>query len=615
VRRLAVLTCLMALFAEACRGTVVDHVPLDLALPTAPGCRDTLAQITLTALGDFPTSDVVIATLDGSGAPLDPITHFPETTLAFSAAAHAPAGWDAFGWASRGSLVTDPSLRLRPIGLSCPLADSEARLPLGGMAVAIDEGRVLLYGGLDDTGTATRRVAFLQVRDETVTLPRMDGAAATAFGTATLVPEGDAVLVAGGSLRLDGDGSTTWTRIPLDGSDAVTGQFIETRGRRDHAAIAVDTPVAHGVLLVGGSDGRGLVQTIEWVDAGRRTSGVLRSTISTGRIAPTIVRLDATRVAVVGGRNALAVDAPIVREIEILDVAQDTIDGSTVMLDALVVPSLMTPRPIDWIVALPAGRVAWSFAGELHLASLADDVILTDPAPEHRIALPQVFDPMPTALANGSILLEGHGGDGARLGYVIDPSGGTVSPVSTSRVPQALLALADGTTLELATGGASLRRDQRATPYDTPPATYFFALDRGMFALDLASRWAAVGDVLMPSVDGARLDVPVLRFARFDALIDATGAYDVLLIGESLEPLATIAVTQAAVTLGTCVAARTDASARVRISRQDGGVIVLGIENGPDTRCAAVAGDARVGVGIVAHLGAGLRSMALSRPR
>ncbi len=594
MRRLELLVCVAATLGWGCRGTVVDHVPLDIALPGAPECHASIGPITLTALGDFPTSDRVVAQIDGRGAPIDPITRFPSSVLAFAVSAHAPsAGWDAFGWAMRASVTDDPALVMRPLGLSCPLADPEARLPIGAGIAVLDEARVMFVGGLDERGEAMRRVAILHVREERVELPRVDHVIPIAFAAATLVPEGDAVLVAGGAARQGGDPAQTWERIPLNGGAATFGSLVVPR--RDHGAIAVDVGRVHGVLLVGGSDGSRALRSIEWVDPTSDGGDVMRASLAFPRVSPLLVQLDASHIAVVGG-----LDEPggrPVASIEVLDVAHDSIRTLSVALGAP-----------DWIAALPSGRVAWATTTTLSIVSPREERIDT------AAVAPSVLDPVAVGLGSGRVLLEGHRADGGRLGYLIDPGAGTVTALATSRVPRDMVALFDGATLELAATGASVRRDERLTPFDSPPPSYLFAADRAALALDASARWTTSGGVLEvhAGFDDARLDVPVLRLRDFEALLDGVGSYDVVLTGEHLETLATISVTDAAVSLGACTVSRA-ADARVRIARTSEGSLVIGSEAGATVACHALDHALRVGIGIVAHQGASLRSLALTR--
>jgi len=117
------------------------------------------------------------------------------------------------------------------------------------------------------------------------------------------------------------------------------------------------------------------------------------------------------------------------------------------------------------------------------------------------------------------------------------------------------------------------------------------------------------GTALAPAVDGARLDVPVLRLAHLEATLDADGAYDVVLTGDTLETLATVSVTDAAIAVGACTVAR--GAGRVRITVAGPG-IEIGTVDGARVTCP-MALDGRVGVGLVAHIGAVLRSLALAR--
>lgn len=586
VRRFCVLFFCAGLVL-GCQAPIVDHVPLTISLPDAPDCRAAVGAITLTALGDFPTTDRDVAQLDSTGAPLGSLTRFPSSTLAFSASARSTS-WEAFGWATRPSPSADVTIVMRPIGLSCPIADPEARLPRGAAVVALGQDEVMFVGGLDDTGEARSRFAILHVPDETVDLPAIQGP--IAFAAATLVPEGDAVFVSGGAFTEDGDANDNWTRVSRDGSDATFGRLHDRR--RDHAAIAVDAGAVHGVLLVGGNDGRDAVSTIEWVDPARRTGALLHSLLVSPRVSPLLVALDDHEIAIVGGTSG----AEVLTSIEVLDVASDSIRTLNITLG---VP--------DWVAVLPSGRLAWASGGMLSIVSLREERV------DASVRLPAITSPVAVALPSGRVLLEGSTSALARIAYVIDPGAGTVVQVATSRLPLSVLTLADGTTLELARSGASVRRDERGSPFDSPPPTYLFATDRATLALDASSRWSVTGAMLTPTIDGARLDIPVLRLLRFGALIDAMGRYDVVLTGEHMETLATVNVTDESIAVGRCALTRMTGR-RAMIQRSADGRVVVGDENLGSVRCdAGIPSGARVGIGLVAHTGAMLRSLALTR--
>ena len=551
--------------------------------------------MSLTALGDFPTRDLEVVQLPAGGAPLSPVTQFATGTLALSATApNASGSARTFGWASLTSLAMDASLVLRPVGVSCPLADPEARLPIGAAIAVIDEARVMFVGGLDASGLATRRIAVLHTREETVELPSVARAVPIAFAAATLVPGTDQVLVSGGASVDGGAGRDTWESIRLDGGMAGLGALDGPR--RDHASIAATIRGVPGVLLIGGTDGRSLVRTIEWIDPVSGTGRVLMSRLGTLRTSPILVPLDDHRIAIVGGVDETGRAATA---IEILDVAADHMASLSL--------SLTAP---DWIAPLPSGRLAWASAGSLAIVALREAQVIASVA-----ALPTVVTPLAVATPRGHVVLEGRASDGSRVAFVIDPGTGSVAPTSASRVPRGLVAVPGGTTLELAASGASIRLDDEVTPFDSPPPTYLFAADRARLALDAARQWAATAGTLSPAagVDAARLDVPVLRFAHFEALIDATGAYDVVLTGEHLETLATVAVTDTMVQYGTCSFARAPTDGRVRIERGLTNSLRVNTEHGSLGCFTQHDAALRVGIGIVAHTGAALRSLALQR--
>lgn len=590
---------LAALATAGCRETIVDHVPLVLTLPEAAECRAAAGPITLTALGDFPTTEGLVIQLDTTVSSADAITRFSESSLAFSASAPAATGaWTAFGWASRDSLAREPTLVLRPLGRSCPLGDSEARQPEGAAVAVVDESRVMIVGGLDDTDQASRRVALLDVRRERVEVMRVERSATIAFASAALVPEGDAVLVTGGAGSRNGEGGDTWQRVPFDGGPATFGS-LDAR-RRDHTSLAVDGPV-HGVLLLGGTGAGGdVVESIEWVDPGRDTGSVLGAALVPGRRTPLARLLDASHVVVAGGRDARGA---VVGDAYVLD------------LDAETLTPLPTPSCApDWIALLDDGRIVWgatcadpAMGGAVRTTA---SVILprTREIAERVVDVPPLLDPVTTALPSGRLLVEGHRGDGTRQAYVVDVGAATVASAATSRLPRSLVTLSDGATVELAIAGASVRRDERGTPFDAAPPTYLFALDRDAFSLDAATRWAPAADGLTVAsgVDAARLDLRSLRLARFSVTVSASGPFRVVLTGAHGEEVAVIG---GAAGERACPAPEGDAPLTIA---RDGDTLSLS-RDGASRSCVISGLPERVGIGLVAEQGATLRSLALSR--
>ncbi len=111
-------------------------------------------------------------------------------------------------------------------------------------------------------------------------------------------------------------------------------------------------------------------------------------------------------------------------------------------------------------------------------------------------------------------------------------------------------------------------------------------------------------------MDGARIDVPVLRFRELEAELDAVGAVALALVDDRGAEAAVVAIDAARASVGDCRLTRaTDAP--VRATRR-GASIELAAD-GASVSCAASGLPERVGVAVIAASGARLRSLALAR--
>lgn len=586
----------LATLALGCADVVVDRVPLALRFPTAPECTPaalTAGALRVTALGDFPTQNAALVELDADGR-VHALSSFSAATRALSASSADPS-WPAFGWSSVESLASAPSIVLRPVARSCVLGDPEAALPTGAAVVVVDEATVAFFGGLDERGTATRRVALLHVRDERVSLPSATLHDRTAFGTATLAADGATVLVAGGAASDGGEVRDVLERFSLVGAASRFGQL--STPRRDHAALRIDAGAMHGVVLVGGSDGSGTLTSLEWIDDDAPNGRALPFSLHVGRLAPLLVPLGPARFAVVGGR---AMDGTPRAAVEIVDVARSASTEVSVPLGAP-----------EWLAALPGGRVAWAAAGAVTVIALDRGEVLTTGA-----APPVAQHPVAIGLPDGRVLVEGRLTDGTRTASFVDVGSGTTVAAPSTRVATALVALPDGETLELAPSGASIRRDDALSPFDAPPPRYLFASDRASLALDASSQWTIADAALAAAADGARVDVPVLRLARLAATLDAGGDVALVLTDALGAAAASVAVTEGALVVrradGSSACTAPHASGAVLALRRDGASVSFGDETA-STSCAIPDLPERVGIAVVASRGAALRSLALAR--
>ncbi len=578
---------LLALSSLACASVDPDRVGATLRLPSAPDCRPPmLSTLSVTALGDFPTTDATVENLVVGGTTRE-LSRFPTSTLALSARA-STATWDGFGVASVSELRVLPELLVLPLGRSCAIADPEARLPRGGAIMVLSESSVFVAGGLDERGLATRRLAILEVRSERVELPAPTLLNPTAFASASFVPGGESLLVAGGASGETGEVRDTWERVSLLGEPRSFGALRSPR--RDHAAIAVSAGALRGVLLVGGSDGARVLDTLELVDVDGGTSRSLSARLTIPRRAPSVVALSALAIAVFGGETEGGVLAP---GIDVLDLEAESI--------AAVAGSL---GGAEWAVALPDGRIAASVAGRVQIA-LHGALGVADAGDA-----PAISSPVAVALATGRVLVAGRGAHGERLAMLFDPSTGVSGTASVSPVPTRMIAMPDGTTLALDERGASIRRDDRVTAFDSPRPMFLFADDRGELSLDASSRWSVDGDALVALAEGARIDVPVLRFRALAVEVDASGSVSLALVDDLGGLAALVAIDEVSASIGECLVVRTSGDP-VRVTRRDAGVDLEA--DGALASCAVPDLPHRVGIAVVASMGARLRSLSLSR--
>lgn len=570
----------------ACGPAQVEHVGLRLRLSSARGCRPSVLDgVRLAALGDFAATGERVIEADPA-APID-IERFPTNTAAISALARG-GGWEGFAVAlidERARAMGRDALLL-PLETPCPSPDPEARVPRGGAVAELDDGSLVIVGGLDELGRATRRVVRLGAGLEIATVEPRTPFNAVAFGSATAL-EGATLLLAGGAATEGADPYDTYELLALDEDTAVRRGGTLASARRDHTAVRR----GGDVLLVGGRDARGALATLERIEPGAMSSSLTAARLVRARVAPVVVARADGSVVVAGGHDGTAAVASV--EVVSADLARSE--------EAVLEPAL---PPARWIAVLPGPRLLWAADG-------ATFVVLLDGRPEAvrlDLVAPTPEEAVATALSDGRVLVVGRDGPGGPVvASIVDPAASAPERRAASRAPGVLWAMLDGTLVELDDVGATFRRETHLSPLEPPPASWRLPADVGALVLDAAPRWAAdVGSdpAMVARVEGARLDVPALRLSRLRLTVRVSGDADVLLLGEG-GVVARIELREDAA-IGGCRAPR---PAEDVTMVRDGDQIEIG-----GVRCTVLGLPARVGVGVrAAGVGMRLRSIALER--
>lgn len=551
-----------------------------VTLSDATSCSPTagVARIRVRALGDAPEGAEVALVPDGPSAVL-PSPTFP--VIALLASAEGPR-WRAIGYREVGDRGDD--LLLLPPGLSCGLADPEARAPVGAAIAVAPEGMLVVAGGLGTDDIAVRRVLTLDPGALRADMDSLELGTAAAFASATALDDGR-ILVAGGAIDEDASPYDTYQEIdPSDGESRVVGSLADRR--RDHSAIALRDG---RVLVVGGRGADSVaLASIEIIDRQARRGSRARTSLAIARVAPTLALDERGRVWIAGGE----VGSEIV--IERFDPDAETIERHDLAL----------PRA-EALAFLPGGRLAWIAGGRMFLVIVREEVVAIEP----RTAGTLVAEARAIATPGGRVLIVGRGAAALR-----DPGRGTEIPRETSVAPSAIAVLGDRSLIELSPTGAAHRREDEPTPYEDPPATLLFALDDAWLLLDptdretdpepawLAPRFEQQGSDLVALVAGARADVRALRASRMDVIVRGEGALELLLVRDDA-PEIVIGLDESTVRIGDCRLPHTDEPIAVDPER-----ITVGV------RSCAIEGAGPFGIALRAgEVGARLASIAIAR--
>ncbi|HEY8426953.1 MAG TPA: kelch repeat-containing protein, partial [Sandaracinaceae bacterium] len=494
-------------------------VQLILALPHAIGCRPTeVTTVEVRALGDFPPGEPTFLVFDPA-AGVQTIDRFPPSTELVAVEARGSIGSEP--WAGGGVAVVDGEAGERIVtllryGRSCPLPDSSARVPEGAAVAALGDGRLWIGGGHDEDG-ALEGIVTLRPGDALATRSDARLFVKRTAATATVL-DGELVVVAGGSAAVGGEGVDTLELLRFGGGEeARIGEGFLALPRREHAAVAIGK---RAVLLAGGRERTGgpphaEIEIVTVDEAGSSAESRVVARLAVARALAHALALDDGRVAIAGGVDARGEPATA---IELFDPETGTLDR---------VPGLPARRDAAY-AALPGARIAqiggrteegWS--GDVDVA--VDGAIVTLPG-----AIPPLEAPRATSLGDGRVLVVGREA-GRASGIVLDVGTLALERVEASRAATVLVPLADGSIAEGDPTGVSAIRIDLRTPLDSLPATLFPALpeDRAHLALDAPRRWRATAGELVSEVDGARFDVPGLRFAAFSLELRASGPLEV----------------------------------------------------------------------------------------
>jgi len=506
----------LSLALTACKGAN-EVETIGLRLWQLGGCSLTSpSAIEVSALGDFPTRNAAASPRELGTA----FSNLPVLTRELDVRVDFDAG-AAWGRELLGPMHVDQPVLLLPEGRSCALIDPQANVSLGAAVVALPSGGLLIAGGRDADGMPLFDAKTLAPNAQLVEAVSAGMLLRRADATATLV--GASVLVAGGSGDVSGRAQETFEVF-----DLATAAFLGSRSgrlsdpRTRHAALML----ADGrVLLAGGLaelEGPPLAtaELLELNDRGFVTTPLMAGLVR-ARIAPQLFGLDSGAVLLLGGSDQQG----LVPGLERLDLAQN----------GFVDVPIDLPRRSEVVAAaLPGARVAL-VACDVGAAASCDVSLLLPAADGFErhdlnvgfsdVAPSGLSDLRLLALSDGALLLTGSDPSDTqarRRAFVIDPNQSNITRVEASRVPTALLMLQSGVVAELDAAGASLRAWDPLSAYACPSGNLISA-DPARLVYDAPEHWRREDDALRAQVDGARLDVPMLRFQNVQVSLARQG--------------------------------------------------------------------------------------------
>lgn len=591
-RRAGSLLGLMLLTA-GCSGPPESTV-VSVRLSSALGCRPTrIDSARIEALGDFPLRDehVVVAT-DTSQVTL---SGFPRTT---SAIVVELTGGTFVGRGAveipAGTLGT--SVLVLPPDRSCPIADPDVRLDEGASVVMLEDGSLLLVGGLLPDGTARRAVLALGAGEELADTDLRNLFNPSAFASTTPIGPRE-VLVAGGASERAGSGRDTFERLRLDDppSAPLRGGTLAV-GRRDHSALMLSDG---SVLLVGGRGREGMLDSLEILSPEASRGVRVPVLLHHARAGATLVERADGSVVIAGGVE----DGGPSSALEILSAERDAIEDVDLDLP-----------PAASVAVLPGPRLFWlGVDGTVHHVLL--DGAPTDPSGAPGVAeLLAPVGPLAVSEAGEAVIR-----DAARSELVLFRRDGSTRRVPSSRSAGMLVAIRDGTFIELDATGASRFRPSPLSRFAPPPSTYQFPLDSGAVMLDSPTEGrfepsAPGGRGALRAPMGGTLDVPEFELAdhtvtvrmegtgalRFTGRLGASGAR--VLLGQ-------VRVEPNALSVGSCSVAR-EPETPIAITRRGD---VLTLTAGLGTQTCSLALPDHVGIGLRLDPGSSVSSIALAR--
>ena len=181
---------------------------------------------------------------------------------------------------------------------------------LGFSATALGNGKVLVAGGLDNSGNVLDTAELYDPAARKFVAVNNPMSDRRIFHTATLLTNGK-VLLAGGATNLSGDTSSS-----ADLFDPATNTFTPAATQMDHqraahsATLLTTGPLAGRVLITGGGGGSGIFlkdSSAEVYDPALQQSVLLPSFLGEPRSMHTATILDDGSVLIVGGFDGSAV--------------------------------------------------------------------------------------------------------------------------------------------------------------------------------------------------------------------------------------------------------------------------------------------------------------------